>query len=45
METLKKIYERNKELDHIFMKKYEAAMEDDQGAASGALCGTEHRVL
>lgn len=24
METLKKIYERNKELDHIFMKKYEA---------------------
>ena len=23
METLKKIYERNKELDHIFMKKYE----------------------
>lgn len=25
METLKKIYERNKELDHIFMKKYEAS--------------------
>lgn len=24
MEILKKIYERNKELDHIFMKKYEA---------------------
>ena len=23
METLKKIYQRNKELDHIFMKKYE----------------------
>lgn len=23
MEALKKIYERNKELDHIFMKKYE----------------------
>ena len=23
METLKKIYKRNKELDHIFMEKYE----------------------